>query len=62
MTRGEVRVYPVLSSAGEPYAELPALRAALAAHGVDTEIRNTGCAWNTTPGSDQMLVCRKEPT
>ena len=62
VTRGEVRVYPVLSSAGEAYAELPALRAALAAHGVDTEIRNTGCAWNTTPGSDQMLVCRKEHT
>jgi len=62
VTRGEVRVYPVLSSAGEAYAELPALRAALAAHGVDTEIRNTGCAWNTTPGSDQMLVCRKEYT
>ena len=62
MTRGEVRVYPLMSSAGERYAELPALRTALAAHGVDTEIRNTGCAWNTTPGSDQMLVCRKEPT
>ena len=44
MTRGEVRVYPVQSSAGEPYAELPALRAALAAHGIDTEIRHTGCA------------------
>ena len=60
VTRGEVRVYPVMSSTGEPYAELPALRAALAAHGVATEIRRTGCAWNTTPDSDQMLVCRKE--
>ena len=50
VTRGEVRVYPVLSSAGEPYAELPALRAALAAHGVDTEIRNTGCAVEHDPG------------
>ena len=61
VTRGEVRVYPVTSSAGVAYAELPALRAALAAHGVATEVRDTGCAWGTTPGSDQMLVCRKEP-
>ena len=60
VTRGEVRVYPVMSSAGEPYAELPALRAALAGRGVATEIRRTGCAWNTTADSDQMLVCRKE--
>jgi hypothetical protein len=37
-------------------------RAARPAHGVDTEIHHTGCAWGTTPGSDQMLVCRKEPT
>ena len=62
VTRGEVRVYPVMSSAGEPYAELPALRAALAGRGVATEIRRTGCAWNTTADSDQMLVCRKEYT
>lgn len=60
VTRGEVRVYPLMSSAGEPCAELTALRAALAAHGVATEIRHTGCAWNTTADSDQMLVCRKE--
>jgi hypothetical protein len=62
VTRGEVRVYPVMSSSGEPYAEMTALRAALGAHGVHTEIRHTGCAWNTTPGSDQMLVCWKERT
>jgi hypothetical protein len=62
VTRGEVRVYPVTSSAGEHYDEMPALRAALAAKGVGTEIHPTGCAWGTTPGSDRMLVCRKEPT
>lgn len=68
VTRGEVRVYPLTSTAGEPYAELPALRMALAAHGVDTEIRDTGCSYATTPDSDRMLVCRrrarseKEPT
>jgi SAM-dependent methyltransferase len=61
VTRGDVRVYPLTSSAGEPYAEMPALRAALGAHGVHTEIRPTGCAWGTTPGSDRVLVCRKEP-
>jgi hypothetical protein len=58
VTRGEVRIYPVQSSSGEPYAELPALRAALAGHGVTTEIRATGCAYGTTPASDRMLVCR----
>lgn len=68
VTGGEVRVYPLTSSAGEPYAELPVLRAALAVHGVDTEIRPTGCTYATTPDSDRMLVCRrrarsdKEPT
>lgn len=59
VTYGEVRVYPLTTSAGEPYAELPALRAALAAHGVGTEIRYTGCAYSTTPESDRMLVCRR---
>jgi SAM-dependent methyltransferase len=59
VTRGEVRVYPLTTSAGEPYAELPAVRARLAAHGVDTEIRSTGCTYATTPDSDRMLVCRR---
>ena len=61
VTRGEVRVFPVQSSAGERYAELPALRAALDARGVDTEVRATGCAYATTPGSDRMLVCHRRP-
>jgi hypothetical protein len=61
VTRGEVRVYPVQSSSGEPYAQLPALRAALDARGVDTELRTAGCAYGTTPGSDLMLVCRLPP-
>jgi hypothetical protein len=59
VTRGEVRVYPLTTSAGEPYAELPALRATLAAQGVDTEVRRTGCTYATTPDSDRMLVCRR---
>jgi hypothetical protein len=59
VTRGEVRVYPLQSSAGEPYTELPALRAALAAYDIDTDIRHTGCTYATTPDSDRMLVCRR---
>jgi hypothetical protein len=59
VTDGEVRVYPITTSAGEPYAELPALRARLAGHGVDTEIRSAGCSYATTPDSDRMLVCRR---
>jgi hypothetical protein len=60
VTRGEVRVYPLQSSSGTPYADLPGLRADLAAHGVYTEIRRTGCAYATTPGSDRLLVCRRD--
>jgi hypothetical protein len=59
VTSGEVRIYPVQSSSGEPYAELAALRAALAVQGVETELRSTGCAYATTPDSDLMLVCRR---
>jgi hypothetical protein len=59
VTRGEVRIYPLTSSAGESYGELPALRAALDADGIDTEIRPTGCTYATTPDSDRMLVCRR---
>ena len=54
-----MRVYPLQSSSGEPYADLPGLRAALAANGVATEVRSTGCAYATTPGSDRMLVCHR---
>jgi hypothetical protein len=39
--------------------ELPALRARLAGHGVDTEIRSACCSYATTPDSDRMLVCRR---
>jgi hypothetical protein len=61
VTRGEVRIYPLQSSSGEPYPDLPALRAALEAKGVATEIRATGCAYAITPGSDRMLVCHRTP-
>lgn len=59
VTRGEVRVFPLHSTSGEPYADLPALRAALRERGITTEIRATGCAYGTTPGSDHLLVCRR---
>jgi hypothetical protein len=62
VTSGDVRVYPLHSSAGEPYAQLTALRAYLDAHGVDTAIRRAGCAYSTTPGADRLLVCRGRTT
>lgn len=59
VTRGEVRIYPLHDTNGEPYAPLADLRVALDDRGVSTQIRSTGCAYSPRPGSDRMLVCRK---
>jgi hypothetical protein len=57
VTRGEVRAYPLHSSAGEPRPDLPGLCSARARRGVDTLVRPTGCAYAPPPGSDRLLVC-----
>jgi hypothetical protein len=59
VTRGDVRVYPLHDTTGTPYPALPALRAALRARGVGTELRATGTSWSSRPGSDRMLICRR---
>lgn len=59
VTRGEVRVYPLHDTTGEPSPVLPELREALRERGVETWVRDTGCSYAPVPGSDRMLVCRK---
>lgn len=55
VTRGEVRVFPLVDSASVRYERLDELRAALLGHDVRTEIRRAACAYNV--GGDEMLVC-----
>jgi hypothetical protein len=55
VTAGEVRVYPLVDTAGRPYPRLEEVRAALADQGVDSEVRAARCAWQ--PGGDQLLAC-----
>lgn len=59
VTRGEVRVFPLHDTTGEPYTRLADLRRALRERGVATEIRATDCSYAPQPGSDRMLVCRR---
>jgi hypothetical protein len=58
VTRGEVRVFPLHDTAGDPYPFLDALRAALDGCHVDTEIRSARCSYAPRPGADRLLVCR----
>jgi hypothetical protein len=58
VTRGEVRVFPLHDSAGDPSPHLPALRADLHARGVHTEIRVARGSYAPYEGSNRMLVCR----
>lgn len=55
VTRGEVRVYPLVDSAARPYPWLTEIRSALARRAVATEIRRASCAFNV--GGDDLLVC-----
>jgi hypothetical protein len=57
VTTGEVRVFPLVDTAGVPYDRLDAVCADLAAHGVRTEVRRARCGWH--PGADRMLVCTR---
>lgn len=61
VTGGEVRVYPLHDTTGDPWPGLSALRAALQKRGVSSGIRSTGCAYAQRPGSDRMLVCTRRP-
>ncbi len=55
VTAGEVRVCPIADPAGVPYPRLAEVRAALATHGVSTELRQARSAY--TKGGDDILVC-----
>ena len=55
VSAGEVRVFPLMDSAGEFYPRLDDLRAVLLDSGVHTEIRKAACAYNK--GGDLMLAC-----
>lgn len=57
VTRGEVRVYPLHDTVGNPYPALDRLRADLHDRGVATAVRSTGCSYAPQPGSDRMLAC-----
>jgi len=57
VTRHEVRVYPLVDTAGNRYARMSELRSELAGHGVATEVRRANCQY--VLGSDRMLVCRR---
>jgi hypothetical protein len=60
VTTGEVRVFPLVDTAGTVYPRLDDVRAALAGHGVASEVRQAACAW--LRGGDQMLVCWRPRT
>jgi hypothetical protein len=55
VTAGEVRVYPLVDTAGRPYPRLEEVRAALADRQVDSEVRAARGAW--VAGGDQLLAC-----
>lgn len=59
VTRGEVRVFPLHDTAGRPCPTLGQLRSELAGLGVSSEVRRAGCAYQSAPGADRMLVCRR---
>ncbi len=53
----EVRVYPLVDTAGRTYPRLDELRRDLADTGVVTTVRTANCSYH--PGGDQMLSCRR---
>ena len=59
VTSGEVRVYPLHDTSGRPWPRLSELRALLETQGVASELRATGTAWSSRPGSDRMLACQR---
>lgn len=60
VTRHEVRVYPLVDTAGNPYARMSELRSELAVHGITTEVRRAHSQY--VLGRDRMLVCRRGRT
>lgn len=54
----EVRIYPLVDTAGMPYPRMEELRADLAECGVVTEVRRARSSY--VIGSDSLLVCRGE--
>jgi hypothetical protein len=57
VSRGEVRFFPLVDPAAVRYPHLEELRAALAGHGVDSELRRV--AYETVRGGDELLACRR---
>jgi hypothetical protein len=45
----------LVDTAGRPYPRLEEVRGALAAQGVDSQVRTARCAWQ--PGGDRLLAC-----
>ena len=60
VSAGEVRIHPVCNAAGRAYAELPRLRADLAAQGIRSDI--VPVAYEFFAGADSMLVLRRDRT
>src|SRR5258707_510608 len=58
VSAGEVRIHPVCNAAGRTYAELPRLRADLAAQGIRSDI--VPVAYEFFAGADSMLVLRRD--
>lgn len=60
VTGGELRLYPLVDTAGRPYPRMDELRAALAERGILTETAAAACSYMA--GGDRLLRCRwKEP-
>jgi hypothetical protein len=57
VTDGEVRVFPLIDTTSTVYPRLADIRAALAEHGVASELRPARCMWQY--GGDQLFVCRR---
>ncbi|WP_109505230.1 hypothetical protein [Nocardioides speluncae] len=55
VTAHEVRIFPLVDTAGAPHPRFDDLLAALAEHGVSTEIRPARASY--VAGGDQLLVC-----
>lgn len=59
VTRGEVRVCPLVDSGNGSFPRLAELRAVLAEHGVRTEIRAAASSHHL--GGDRILACQRGP-
>lgn len=60
VTRGEVRLFPLVSTDSTVYPRLEEVRTALAERGVRTEIRIAACAYQ--PGANHMIACWRGQT